>query len=113
MDARVNATVPASQQAMKDAGKLFEPVTYDGAGHGFVRAGELQDASDANRRGRAQAWERWKALIQDTIEVVSLGTINAVRPPAAVMSPLKKRCKVSPRRPWMRVAISRGSDDGS
>jgi sortase (surface protein transpeptidase) len=25
---------------MKAAGKKYEPITYDGAGHGFMRAGE-------------------------------------------------------------------------
>ena len=29
-------------------------VTYDGAGHGFMRAGEAPDASDANRKAREQ-----------------------------------------------------------
>ena len=39
-DARIAATVPATTAAMKAAGKIYEPVTYDGAGHGFMRAGE-------------------------------------------------------------------------
>ncbi len=39
-DARVGATVPATTDAMKAAGKKYDPVTYDGAGHGFMRAGE-------------------------------------------------------------------------
>jgi carboxymethylenebutenolidase len=39
-DARIDATVPATVEAMKTAGKKYEPVTYDGAGHGFMRAGE-------------------------------------------------------------------------
>ncbi len=39
-DARVGATVPATTSAMKAAGKTYEPVTYEGAGHGFMRAGE-------------------------------------------------------------------------
>ena len=34
-DARVNGTVPALEQAMKDAGKTFEKHVYDGAGHAF------------------------------------------------------------------------------
>src|SRR5882757_652029 len=39
-DARIGATVPGTIAAMKAAGKKFEPVTYEGAGHGFMRAGE-------------------------------------------------------------------------
>src|ERR1700733_8593562 len=39
-DARIDATIPATTAAMKAAGKTYEPVTYEGAGHGFMRAGE-------------------------------------------------------------------------
>jgi len=39
-DARVGATIPDTTSAMKAAGKTYEPVTYEGAGHGFMRAGE-------------------------------------------------------------------------
>ena len=39
-DARVDATIPGAVDAMKAAGKKYEPVTYEGAGHGFMRAGE-------------------------------------------------------------------------
>jgi carboxymethylenebutenolidase len=62
-DARIGATVPEAIQQMKAAGKTFQPVTYDGAGHGFMRAGEAPDASDANRKARTDAWARWKALL--------------------------------------------------
>jgi len=62
-DARIGATVPATTEAMKAAGKKFEPVTYDGAGHGFMRAGEAPDANDANKKARADAWVRWKTLL--------------------------------------------------
>lgn len=62
-DARVNATVPPTVALMKEAGKTFEPVTYEGAGHGFMRAGEAPDASAANKKARAEAWRRWKVLL--------------------------------------------------
>jgi carboxymethylenebutenolidase len=39
-DERVGATVPGTTTAMKAAGKTYEPITYEGAGHGFMRAGE-------------------------------------------------------------------------
>jgi carboxymethylenebutenolidase len=48
---------------MKAAGKTYEPVTYDGAGHGFMRAGEAPDTSDANKKARADAWVRWQSLL--------------------------------------------------
>lgn len=62
-DARVNATLAPSSELMKKLGKTFEPVTYKGAGHGFMRAGEAPDASDSNRQARADAWKRWKDLL--------------------------------------------------
>jgi carboxymethylenebutenolidase len=63
-DARIDATIPAATEAMKAAGKTYEPVTYEGAGHGFMRAGEAPDANDANRKARTDAWERWKTLLK-------------------------------------------------
>jgi carboxymethylenebutenolidase len=48
---------------MKAAGKTFEPVVYADAGHGFMRAGEAPDASDANKKARQDAWARWKDLL--------------------------------------------------
>jgi carboxymethylenebutenolidase len=63
-DARVTATVSESEMLMKKAGKTYEPVTYEGAGHGFMRAGEAPDASEANKKARDQAWQRWKELLK-------------------------------------------------
>jgi carboxymethylenebutenolidase len=63
-DARIGAMIPDAIAQMKAAGKTFEPVTYDGAGHGFMRAGEAPDASDANAKARTEAWARWKALLE-------------------------------------------------
>ena len=62
-DNRVNSTIPKSEELMKEAGKTYEPVIYEGAGHGFMRAGEAPDASEANKKAREEAWERWKKLL--------------------------------------------------
>jgi len=35
---------------MKAAGKTYDIVTYDGAGHGFMRSGEAPDAKMPTRR---------------------------------------------------------------
>jgi carboxymethylenebutenolidase len=61
-DARIGATVPATQEQMKAAGKFFETVTYEGAAHGFMRAGAQPDATEANKKARAEAWVKLKAL---------------------------------------------------
>ena len=62
-DARIGATVPPTAAIMKSLGKTYEPVTYAGAGHGFMRAGEAPDAKPANRQARDDAWKRWKSLL--------------------------------------------------
>jgi carboxymethylenebutenolidase len=62
-DARVNATIPKSEELMKAAGKRYEPVVYEGAGHGFLRAGGAPDASPENKKAREKAWERIKSIL--------------------------------------------------
>ena len=87
-DARINATLTATVEAMKELKKIYEPVTYEGAGHGFMRAGDAPEpvapvakgnaeadklAADtyekaltsykANKKARDEAWVRWKAIL--------------------------------------------------
>jgi carboxymethylenebutenolidase len=62
-DARIGATIPDTIAAMKAAGKTYEPVTYEGAGHGFMRAGEAPDATNANKKAREDSWKRWRSLL--------------------------------------------------
>src|SRR5438270_2170136 len=89
-DMRVDATVPPAVDAMKELKKSYEPVTYAGAGHGFMRAGEPNapepkapaakgdEAADkkaaddyqkaaamdkANRKARNDALARWKTIL--------------------------------------------------
>ena len=49
-DNRIGATVPQAVTDMKAAGKVYEPVTYEGAGHGFMRAGQAPDARPADKQ---------------------------------------------------------------
>lgn len=62
-DARVNATISKSTDLMKTAGKTYDPVTYDEAGHGFLRAGEDPQGNEPNKKAREAAWKRWKELL--------------------------------------------------
>src|SRR5207253_4584584 len=85
-DMRVDATVPPTIDAMKELRKPYDPVTYAGAGHGFMRAGEPNNpqpaapvakgdeaaekkaaddltAYKANRKARDDAWTRLKAIL--------------------------------------------------
>lgn len=63
-DARVNATIPTATDLMKKAGKTYVPTIYEGAGHGFMRAGEAPDASEPNKKAREQGWQRWTDLLK-------------------------------------------------
>ncbi len=82
-DARIGATIPDTTAAMKAAGKKYDPVNYDGAGHGFMRAGQdpaadaaiantsddpaakkAHDMATANKKARAESWDRWLKLLK-------------------------------------------------
>lgn len=64
-DARVTATVTMTAQLMKEAGKTYDPVTYQGAGHGFMRSGEAPNSSAANKQAHDDAWVRWKGILKN------------------------------------------------
>jgi carboxymethylenebutenolidase len=63
-DARVTAGVPATEESMKKESKEYQPVTYEGAGHGFMRSGEAPDARPADKQARDTAWKRWLELLK-------------------------------------------------
>jgi carboxymethylenebutenolidase len=86
-DMRIDATIPPTTDAMKELKKMYDPVTYAGAGHGFMRAGEpnaappnpptpkgdeaadkkamddYQKMIQANRKAHDDAWKRWMAIL--------------------------------------------------
>ena len=57
-DARITAGLAGTMTAMRAAGKAFDPITYPGAGHGFMRAGQAPDATAENRRAWQEGFER-------------------------------------------------------
>lgn len=63
-DERVNATIPTSEQAMTAAGKTYDYVIYEGAGHAFMRSGEDPAGDPANIAARNAAWERMKGILE-------------------------------------------------
>jgi carboxymethylenebutenolidase len=63
-DARVNASIPKSDSLMKAAGKTYQPVVYEGAGHGFMRAGQDPAGSPENVKARNEAFERLVKLLK-------------------------------------------------
>jgi carboxymethylenebutenolidase len=62
-DHRISAAVLDTEKTMRELGKTYAAVVYDGVGHGFMRSGEASDADPANKEARAQGWERWKMLL--------------------------------------------------
>jgi len=73
-DARIGATLAKTQELMKGAGKAYEAVTYEGSGHGFMRAGDApapaadaeaktREAYTGNKKARDESWARWKELL--------------------------------------------------
>lgn len=63
-DARVNAALPGLKKLMTETKRTFEPVTYKGAGHGFMRHGEDPAGTEANKKARDDAWVRWKKILE-------------------------------------------------
>jgi len=65
-DARVDATLDATEAAMKAKGKSYERHVFDGAGHGFLRAQSGQDG--ANQRATDQAWPLTLAFLRKNLQ---------------------------------------------
>jgi len=53
-DARIGATIPATEEAMKKLGKSYEKHIFEGAGHGFL--GSQAGSNGANLKASEQAW---------------------------------------------------------
>ena len=89
-DARVGATVPATTAAMKAAGKVYEPVTYDGAGHGFMRAGEdPTNTVPGNKTAREQAFQR---LVKQLKELKAAPAASVASPRSTTASSRAVAC---------------------
>src|SRR5882757_8922972 len=73
-DSRIGATLPATTEAMKAAGKKYDPVTYEGAGHGFMRAGEAPDATPENKKAREEAFTRLTKLLRQSNTTATIST---------------------------------------
>jgi len=60
-DARINATIPATDSTMKRLGKSYEYHIFDGAGHGFLGN---QDGNPANLAASQAAWPKTVAFFK-------------------------------------------------
>ena len=64
-DARVLATVPAADSAMRALGKPYRTMTFEGAGHGFLRQQDGRDG--ANLRATQAAWPATIAFFKENL----------------------------------------------
>lgn len=64
-DARVGATIPPAQALMNALHRPFEAVSFEGAGHGFLR--DQVGRNGANLRATAQAWPRTIAFFREKL----------------------------------------------
>lgn len=55
-DARINASIPAADSALRASGKTYQPVIFPGAGHGFLRQQDGQ--AGANLAATREAWPK-------------------------------------------------------
>lgn len=61
-DARVGATIEPASVEIRRLGKIYEHESYEGAGHGFLRA--QSDRNGANLRATEKAWPRMLAFLR-------------------------------------------------
>jgi len=64
-DARINATIPATDSAMKRLGKTYQYHIFEGAGHGFLSGQEGQNG--ANLTASQQAWPKTIAFFKSNL----------------------------------------------
>ena len=71
-DERVNATIETTAYKMDQLEKTYEPaeripsshlIEYEGAGHGFMRRGVSEGASESDAEATQAAWNRWLDLL--------------------------------------------------
>jgi carboxymethylenebutenolidase len=65
-DARVGATVPPAEAAMKKLGKPYAVRMYEGAGHGFLR--NQADRNGANMKAVRAAWPEMVEFLRKNLE---------------------------------------------
>jgi carboxymethylenebutenolidase len=65
-DERVDATIAPAQAVLKKTGGSYEPHSFEGAGHGFLR--QQGDRAGANLRAAQQAWPATIAFLRKHLE---------------------------------------------
>ncbi|WP_339734435.1 dienelactone hydrolase family protein [uncultured Sunxiuqinia sp.] len=64
-DSRINSGIPATEKMMKEAGKIYDYVIYDGAGHAYMRQGDAPEELGDNKKARDESWKRIKTILSE------------------------------------------------
>ena len=64
LDKRVMDSLSATTEAMREAGKFYEPVVYEDASHAFMRVGDQPGARDADVKAVQESLARVKRILQ-------------------------------------------------
>jgi carboxymethylenebutenolidase len=104
-DARISATVPATTDKMKAAGKKYDPVIYEGAGHGFMRAGQQPDATDANKKAWEEGFKKMTGIINGG------GSASLTRPVRGTAVAAKAASNAKPHTAAMKTVAAKSSSD--
>ena len=63
-DAKVSATIPKTTEMMKQAGKTYEPVSYQGAAPDFMLTAEAPYPSTFDKEAHGQSWQRMLSVLK-------------------------------------------------
>ena len=63
-DQRINASIPETEEWMKKAGKTYDYVIYQGAGHGYMRQGDSPTATPENTDAKNKSWTRIEEILR-------------------------------------------------
>ena len=91
-DARIDAMIPQAVTDMKAAGKFYEPVTYAGAGHGFMRAGQAPDASAANKKAWEDGFARMLKLLAENTAGKKMSMMSSAKKPVVIAKSKTVQC---------------------
>ena len=91
-DARIDAMIPQAVTDMKAAGKFYEPVTYAGAGHGFMRAGQAPDASPANKKAWEDGFARMLKELSANTSGKKMSMMSSAKRPAVMAKAAAVQC---------------------
>lgn len=81
-DRNLAQAVPSETEAMKAAGKTYDAVVYDGAAHGYMRTGQMDNTNAADKKAAEESWKRWLELLKKVDVPADTKPATEVKPSA-------------------------------